>query len=215
MLTAEQIETLPIGIHPVIKSTSANSKFNDKGYVDASNYRILYGNWETFIGSEEKQGHTGMLGYGSIFESLTKTIGAIGSLTVKDNRYAKGSVDSFEIFDKSIAESIGNSVCLRTLGSKTETEKDQFISKHLLQESIDKAHVIINGVFGVIETSEELYVDPEEPDIKFLNITVTPNNVSEGDIDSLLDQFDKLQDQFLDETDVKYSSKITFHLDVA
>lgn len=93
-------------------------------------------------------------------------------------------------------------------------KKDQFISKHLLQEPIGKAYEVINEIFGIIETSVELYVDPEEPDIKFLNITVTPNNVSESGIDSLLDQFDKLQENFFNIIDQKFASKITFHIEI-
>jgi hypothetical protein len=97
---------------------------------------------------------------------------------------------------------------------KYETEKDLFIRENKLSAAIDSACKFIKEIFTCADISDDLYIDPEEPEYKFLNMTITPEIVSESDIPSLLDRFDTLQDRFLTTLDRKYTSKITFHLDI-
>ena len=95
-----------------------------------------------------------------------------------------------------------------------ETEKELFIRENVLRIAINYAYKFIKQIFAHAEIRDELYIDPEEPEYKFLNITITPKSVSESDIPHLLEGFDKLQDLFLATLDRKYTSMVTFHLDI-
>ncbi|OGW02354.1 MAG: hypothetical protein A2Z59_09945 [Nitrospinae bacterium RIFCSPLOWO2_02_39_17] len=96
----------------------------------------------------------------------------------------------------------------------SKTEKEKFIFEYCLDTSINTAHALINEVFGNVDVKTELYIDPEETQYKFLNISIRPKSLSSEDINSILDKFDDLQEKFITRVEKKYASKITFHLDI-
>ena len=88
----------------------------------------------------------------------------------------------------------------------------QFISDNSLQDSLANIDNLIKDVFGSIEKKRELYMDTEEPEYKYVKISIFPSNDDFLNIENLLDKYDILQDLFADEIPVEYSSKIVFHL---
>ncbi|MBI3600936.1 MAG: hypothetical protein HY097_09910 [Nitrospinae bacterium] len=95
-----------------------------------------------------------------------------------------------------------------------KTEKEKFISEYYLDAAINTAHTLIAKIFKNAEVKTELYIDPEETQYKFLNISIRPKSISPDEINSILDKFDDLQEKFITTVEKKYASKITFHLDI-
>ncbi|MBF0555796.1 MAG: hypothetical protein HQK96_14815 [Nitrospirae bacterium] len=92
--------------------------------------------------------------------------------------------------------------------------KDAFIEVNYLYEAVGTAIELIHDIFGNTSTDTELYIDHDDPQYKFLNIVIKPLNVESVDQESLLIKFDKLMDLFHSKVDNRYSSKITFHLNI-
>lgn len=89
---------------------------------------------------------------------------------------------------------------------------DQFILDNSLQDSLAKIYTLIKDVFGPINKKRELYMDTDEPEYKYVKISILPSNDNFLNMEDLLDKYDILQDRFADEIPVEYSSKIVFHL---
>ncbi len=211
--------TLPAEINPTIKNTSIIAERNYERFLgkDFSIIEGLNDYWRNSVIPKEESVTARKLGFedyeNKIRESGKELMG-VSNLVIKDyENIIQNIVKVFEKVDELIVEGHEN-FFQKIFDLQTITEKEQFISKHFLQESINEAQKLINNIFGNIETYTELYTDPEEPDYRFLNITMAPRQVSENEIESLFNKFDKLQDQFLDTVEKKYASKITFHLDI-
>lgn len=217
-------ETLPSEVKPVVRNTSAVDKFNKEIYLDAFDYGIAglhdwvitdelkairdisrtqwqaYETSRTLDSSFQKTGISNIDVWG--FSQKIKNVSELNKTRLEGYSETLQSINNaFEIFQESI-------------GLKAETEKDKFVSKYFLRESINNANRLIYQIFGTTKTESKLYVDPEESDCKFFNITIKPENVSEDDIDSLLDKFDELQDRFFETTQQVFSSKILFHIKI-
>lgn len=117
---------------------------------------------------------------------------------------------NFNIFVRSIRENFRR--LFPTTLSGHDSLLDQFILDNSLQDSLAKIDTLIKDVFGPINKKRELYMDTDEPEYKYVKISILPSNDNFLNMEDLLDKYDILQDRFADEIPVEYSSKIVFHL---
>jgi hypothetical protein len=186
--------TISKGIIPVVKNTSAVDIFNDEDFSNSFNIRIR--------------------GLYSLGEKPDTSY--IMPLEEFRDSYNFIETNLLESKHKESILSIANAYPLlyEVFGIKVESEKDKFISDYFLREAVNTAHKLIANIFENAEIKTELYVDHEEPQYKFLSISIVYTNVSASRVNNLLDKFDKLQEQFLNKVENKHASKITFHLDI-
>jgi len=211
----EETSTTSGPVIPLSKNTVAIDKFNDESFSRNYNDRLLglYELWTNSMMAGEKP----------------KTLYRVPRTQFIDLRPGKKEQDttiylSFQLSQwnnkhiQSIARIHESVLLLNGLwglaAQQYETEKELFIRENALRVAINYAYKFIKQIFAHAEIRDELYIDPEEPEYKFLNITITPKSVSESDIPHLLEGFDKLQDLFLATLDRKYTSMVTFHLDI-
>lgn len=219
-----ECETLPGEVKPVLRNTSAVNKFNEQAYLDAFNLGIeglhkdlIIDKYKTIRDINRTQWQ-----YYEASITLDSTLQGVGipnkdtwelSKSIKnDSELNNTRIEGYNDTVKSINHAFG--IFQKSIGLKAETEKEKFVSKHFLQDSIRNANRLICELFQNTKFESELYIDPEEPEYKYLNITLKPENVTEDNIDSLLDKFDKLQDRFLEANEQAFSSKITFHIEI-
>ncbi|MCI4626935.1 MAG: hypothetical protein L3V56_13395 [Candidatus Magnetoovum sp. WYHC-5] len=94
------------------------------------------------------------------------------------------------------------------------TNKEEFIHRFSLGKAIEEAKLMISVFFPDADVKEELYIDPENPVYKSLNISIILKVEDNVDMEQLIDSYDKLLEKFYEEVDHQYTKEISFYLEV-
>jgi hypothetical protein len=207
-------------IDSVMKSTVAVDKYNDEDFSETYNLRMkgLYSFWNNSVIFQGKPKSTYNLPLDVFIDKY--------EYNFEDYMVYTPDTHIYNYYIKSLwqglydVQTIQNAIqylqeilCIRDETAKSE--EILFITKYFLSGAVNQAVSMIQSIFSNAEINTNLYIDHDDPQYKFLNITIKPLSLSDVEIESLLDKFDELQKQFLTSVDRSYSSRITFYLDIS
>jgi hypothetical protein len=211
-----ETKTLPIEMDLQKISTNAVDRYNDEDFSKTYNCGLgylnsFYNNSGTYQGKFRSTDSSTPIVLTNQYEYRSKNY-VVYKPDIKNvsNLFWPGSNDILTI--QNAFQS------LRDTHIQDESEKTKeryFLKKYFLTEALAQAIIMIKNIFKDVEINTNLYIDHDDPQCKFLNITIKPLSPLDAGIERLVDDFDNLIEQFLDSVDIKYTSMITFYLDIS